>query len=407
VGKIEIPRSKSISNRALIIAELAGKGTHIAELSEADDTRLLKKHLTFIRSWGASGIPTIFDVENAGTVARFLTAYLVSHVGEWLVTGCRRMKERPIGSLVEGLTKLGAKISYRGNEGFLPIHISGNDINGGELNVDTTMSSQFVTAILLIGPYLEDGLKINFSDEVVSKPYINMTVEMMKSFGAHVSLFDKYVVVEPHPYKSINYVVEADWSSAAFWYETAALSAKANVTISGLKQHSIQGDQVLPELFEALGVRTIFEEKGIRLESTGKIKKHVSFDFLASPDLAMPVITTCAALGIKSEFTGVGHLKYKESDRLENLRTELEKIGALLSVGEDRCSLSFSEKVIDQPIDFDTYHDHRLAMSLAPLILRFPKIRILDADVVGKSYPGFWTELKKLGFARLSETKTA
>ncbi|MFA5420061.1 MAG: 3-phosphoshikimate 1-carboxyvinyltransferase, partial [Bacteroidales bacterium] len=205
IGNIQIPRSKSISNRALIIAELAGKGTRIAKLSEADDTRLLKKHLAFIRSWGASGIPTIFDVENAGTVARFLTAYLVSHEGEWLVTGCRRMKERPIGALVDGLTRLGAKIRYRGKEGFLPIQISGNDINGGEIKVDTTMSSQFVTAILLIGPYLDEGLKITFSNEVVSKSYINMTVEMMKSFGARVSLFDKYVVVEPHPYKRIDY----------------------------------------------------------------------------------------------------------------------------------------------------------------------------------------------------------
>lgn len=406
IGSVELPGSKSISNRALIIAELSGQDTSIERLSEADDTRLLKRHLEFIRFWGASEIPAILDVENAGTVARFLTAFLVSHVGEWLITGSQRMKERPIGALVEGLVSLGARIRYCGKNGFLPIHITGTEIYGGEIRVDTSMSSQFVTAILLIGPYLEEGLKINFSKQVVSQPYIGMTVDMMKAFGAYVSLFDDCVVVDPHPYNTIKYEVESDWTSAAYWYEVAALSEKADIFIPGLYEHSIQGDRVLAEMYASLGVKTLYETNGLRLLSMEMATKKCSFDFKDCPDLALPVITTCAVLGTKAVFTGISHLKYKESNRMESLGIELEKIGVHLHQKEDTCSLSFAEKSNPDHLVFNTYHDHRLAMSFAPLVLKYPTIQIKDAEVVAKSYPGFWTEINKLGFAVFTETKT-
>ncbi len=404
-GTVQIPGSKSISNRALIMAELAGPNAKVGKLSEADDTQLLKQHLGFIRTCGSSGIPTIFDVKNAGTVARFLTAYLVSHVGEWLVTGCQRMRDRPIGVLVDALRALGAQIRYCDKEGFLPIHIRGNDIHGGEITIDTSVSSQFVSAILLIGPYLEDGLKMNFVGDQVSKSYVKMTVEMMKAFGAQVSLFDDCVIVDPHPYNEIIFQVEADWTSTAYWYEVAALSKQSDIFIPGLHEESIQGDHILPELYEKLGVRTIFEEGGLRLLSSGKVQKEFSFDFTSCSDLALSVITTCAALKINGSFKGVKNLKFKESDRLESLTEELIKIGAVLKHAGDTCTLSYSKDIPSDELVFNTYHDHRLAMSFAPLVMKYPKITINDPDVVVKSYPAFWEEFAKLDVATLVPIK--
>lgn len=402
IGTVNLPGSKSISNRALIIAELAGKPVSIKRLSEAEDTQLLKQHISFIRTCGSSGIPTILSVDNAGTVARFLTAYLVSHEGSWLVTGSPRMLKRPISALVDGLVTLGAIIKYCGEEGFLPIHIIGNDIHGGEITIDTSMSSQFVTALLLIGPCLEEGLKINFKGDTVSKPYIEMTVEVMKAFGSEVTLLNDSVEVKPQPYQIMEYEVEADWTSAAYWYEVAALSVQADIFIPGLREQSIQGDQVLPELYASLGVRTLFEEGGIRLISKGEVTSKFEYNFQGSPDLALSVITTCAALGIPGEFTGISHLKYKESDRLASLSKELQKIGGILKVDENTCSLTIKNEVSNELV-FNTYNDHRLAMSFAPLVLKYPLLQILDADVVRKSYPSFWAELEKLGFAGVTE----
>lgn len=404
-GTVQLPGSKSISNRALIMAELAGVAAKVQQLSDADDTVLLKKHLSFIRTCGSSGIPTIFDVKNAGTVARFLTAYLVSHEGEWLVTGTERMKERPIGVLVNALTKLGARITYADKVGFLPIRIIGNEIHGGEISIETSMSSQYVSAILIIGPYLEDGLKMNFVGDLVSKPYINMTVEMMKAFGAQVTLHDDCVIVSPQPYNTIEYQVEADWTSAAYWYELAALSKQSDLVIPGLARNSIQGDKVLADLYEMLGVRTVFEEGAIRLLSSGDVASHFTYDFTGCSDLALSVITTCAALKVKGTFTGIKNLKYKESDRLKSLTIELLKIGAVLTCENDRCHLTFVKEAIDHDLTFDTYHDHRMAMSFAPLLMKYPSIRINDSGVVEKSYPTFWNELSKLGVANITELK--
>ncbi len=404
-GTIQLPGSKSISNRALIMAELAGPTAEVQQLSQADDTVLLKKHLSFIRTCGSSGIPTIFDVKNAGTVARFLTAYLVSHEGEWLVTGTERMKERPIGVLVNALTKLGARITYADKDGFLPIRIIGNEIHGGEISIETSMSSQYVSAILIIGPYLEDGLRMNFVGDLVSKPYINMTVEMMKAFGAQVILHDDCVIVSPQPYNTIDYEVEADWTSAAYWYELAALSNQSDLMIPGLARNSIQGDKVLADIYEMLGVHTVFEEGAIRLLSSGEVVSHFTCDFTGCSDLALSIITTCAALKVKGTFTGIKNLKYKESDRLKSLTIELLKIGAILTCEDDRCDLTFIKEAIDNDLTFDTYHDHRMAMSFAPLLMKYPNIRIVDSGVVEKSYPTFWDELLSLGVADITELK--
>jgi len=307
--------------------------------------------------------------------------------------------------LGDALVALGAQIRYCDKKGFLPIHIKGNDIHGGEISIDTSVSSQFVSAILLIGPYLEDGLKMNFVGDQVSKSYVKMTVDMMKTFGARVNLFDDCVVVDPHPYNEIHYEVEADWTSAAYWYELAALSKHADIFIPGLHEVSIQGDQVLPELYAHLGVRTIFEEGGIRLLSSGQVPKQFSYDFSSCSDLALSVITTCAALKIKGSFKGVKNLKFKESDRLESLKEELIKIGAILKHNDDTCSLSYSKDFVVDGLVFNTYHDHRLAMSFAPLVMKYPDIMILDPEVVAKSYPSFWREFEKLEVATLTDLK--
>ncbi len=402
-GSVRLPGSKSISNRALIIAELAGSMTKIEDLSEADDTRLLNQHLNFLRTCGSSGIPTIFDVENAGTVARFLTAFLVSHEGQWLVTGCKRMRERPIGSLVEGLVALGAKIRYADKHGFLPIHITGREIHGGDITIDTSVSSQFVSATLLIGPYLEEGLKIRLHGDTVSKPYIAMTIKMMEEFGAKIQTQGNIITVEPVPYNEITYHVEADWTSAAYWYEAAAISGKANIFIAGLNKKSIQGDRLLPDIYREFGVETKFEKKGIRLVSSGKTTSTFNYNFSSCPDLALSVITTCAALGIKGEFSGIKSLAFKESDRLKSLSEELSKIGASLSINGDLCKLDGSRKKMDSAPVFFSHHDHRLAMSFAPLVLVYPQIQIVDAQVVAKSYPDFWKEFQGLGFAEITE----
>lgn len=406
-GAVSLPGSKSISNRALIMAELAGSKTRIHDLSEADDTVMLQKHLNFLRTCGSSGIPTIFDVENAGTVARFLTAFLVSHEGQWLVTGCKRMRERPIGSLVDGLVALGAKIRYTRETGFLPIHITGREIHGGTITIDTSVSSQFVSAILMIGPYLEEGLKIKLHGDTVSKPYIAMTIAMMEEFGAKITVEDNLISVEPLLYREVSYQVEADWTSAAYWYEAAALSEKADIFIPGLKRDSIQGDRVLPEIYTHFGVNTKFEADGIRITSSSRKSSGFSYNFSSCPDLALSVITTCAALKTPCEFTGVKTLKFKESDRLKSLADELVKMGALLHSKDDWCALDFSKKIKAEanPV-FYSHHDHRLAMSLAPLVLLHPQLQIVDAHVVAKSYPGFWSDLQGLNFAHVTETES-
>ena len=356
-----------------------------------------------INTCGASGIPMVVDANNAGTVSRFLTAFLVYREGTWLLTGCQRMQERPIKGLVDGLRILGANITYTNKEGNIPLLIKGDDIKGGYISVDVTESSQFITAIMMVGPYLEEGLRIGFKGHPVSLPYIEMTQKLMQKFGAHVELNEDGVTILRGKYQFHQCSIESDWSSASYWYETVALADNAEVSISGLTKNSVQGDSVLVEVFEQLGITTSFDNNGIKLTKTGKTVEKFNYDFEGCPDIVPAVMATCAALGIKATFKNIGHIAFKESNRIKALGQELKKIGATLKKDKNKYILTSTKDKIDNNLAFNTYNDHRIAMCLAPLVLKYNDIEISNPDVVKKSYPEFWDDFKKLKFAVLNQ----
>lgn len=398
-GDVNISGSKSISNRVLIIKELSGSDDPIDNLSLSDDTQLIQDYLKRIKNHQNKEVPFEIDANNAGTVARFLTAFLVLKEGSWIITGNPRMKKRPIKGLVDGLSLLGADIKYLNKDGFLPIRINGKSFSGGEIEVDVTESSQFISAIMMISPLFEEGLKLDFKGVPVSFPYIEMTKKLMQEFGARVELSRYGVNIESNPYSFKPYKVESDWSSASYWFETAALANEADILIPGLNKKSLQGDSVLVEIFKQLGVETIYDNNGIRLIKTGNIVHNFSFNFEGYPDIVPSVMTTCAALGINSEYLNIEHLVHKESNRIIALGKELQKIGASIKKNNTSYFLSPNLKTQNNNLVFNTYGDHRIAMCLAPLVLKYNHVEISDPNVVNKSYPEFWDDFKKLKFA--------
>lgn len=399
-GRVIIGGSKSISNRLAIIRSLANSDTSIKNLSDSNDTVSLVNFLTRIVTCEKSGVPMIINVDNAGTVARFLTAYLAYREGTWLITGSDRMKERPMKGLIDALISLGANITYTAKEGYLPIKIIGSDIEGREVEVDATSSSQFISALMMIGPFLENGLTIKFTGKPVSFSYIKMTSEIMKANGAKSFLFKDKVVIENSVYKFQSTDVEPDWSSASYWYEMVALSNNSEVFLPGFKENSLQGDSVIADIYNMLGVKTLYQDDGIIIKKQGKITSNFSYDFSGIPDLVPAVMTTCAALGISSEFRNINQLVYKESNRIDALGKELSKIGARINRSENSYILSTKKVEVDE-IAFDTYNDHRMAMCLTPLVLIFGNIEIENPEIVNKSYPGYWNDIKNLNFAQL------
>jgi len=421
-GRISLPSSKSISNRLLIIRALARSDFQFENLSKAEDTLLLQELLKQIESAQPNQHISL-NCCNAGTVMRFLVAYLAIQPGTWLLSGSERMQRRPIGILVEALRSLGAEIDYEGIAGYPPLRIIGRQLSGGEVTVDVSVSSQFVSALLLIAPLLPEGLTIRMVGDQVSFPYVDMTLRIMEEFGAVIKRNEELLLVKHGSYQAEarlteKYTVEADWSSAAFWYEAAALAGSAELTLPGLHKNSLQGDAVLAELFRPLGVETVFESDGIRLISgkwavgSGQLAVgswQPAFDLAAYPDLAPSLIVTYAVLGIAARFTGLHHLKTKESDRLEALVKELGR----LQIDIRHPAFGIIETDASQSIDpapgaypqeiIKTYSDHRIAMAFALLAIRTGTIRISDPAVVAKSYPGFWEEMGRLGF-EVSET---
>lgn len=394
--------SKSISNRILIIRELSGNAYPIENLSLSDDTKCLHDHLCTISNYNNSDPPLEVDAKNAGTVARFLTAFLAYKKGIWIVTGTQRMKQRPIKGLVDGLRQLGAQITYKDEEGFLPLLINGGHLKSGNIEVDVSESSQFISAIMMLGPLLQEGLKIKFKGNPVSFPYIEMTKRIMQEFGAKVELSNHVIKITPTPYVFKPCKSESDWSSASYWYETIALSDEGEIRIPELGKNSLQGDSILADIYKQFGVKTIFDTKGIKLIKSGSVVKSFSFNFEDYPDIVPAVMTTCAALNINSEYQNIGHLAFKESNRIAALGQELEKIGAILTKDKDSYHLTTNIKEPDTNLVFSTYGDHRIAMCLSPLVLKFINIEINDPNVVNKSYPEFWDDFKKLKFAVLN-----
>ena len=397
---IMLPASKSISNRALIIQALTKGGMMPKNLSDCDDTEVI------IRGLGRQS--EIIDIKAAGTAMRFMTAYLSATEGEYTITGTERMKHRPIGILVDALRYLGAEIEYVGEEGYPPLRIRGRQLEGGTLLIAGDVSSQYISALLMIAPILTKGLELKLTGNIISRPYIDLTLHLMHEFGvaAEWSDFDT-IRVKPQPYQQRAYTIESDWSAASYWYEILALTddTLSKVALQGLKDGSRQGDSTVRYIFSLLGIKTSFKEKDVNGMPEALLTRHsrmlnrMDYDFTNQPDLAQTLIAVCPVLGIPFHFTGLGTLKIKETDRIEAMKREMEKLGYILHE-EEGTALSWTGERCEpmtQPT-IDTYEDHRMAMSFAPLAIKLGEIRINNPEVVSKSYPHYWADLRKAGF---------
>ncbi|MCB0559433.1 MAG: 3-phosphoshikimate 1-carboxyvinyltransferase [Lewinellaceae bacterium] len=399
-GEITLAGSKSISNRALIIRALSGTDFPIHRLANARDTALL---LQLLQSNGE-----IRDAGAAGTTFRFMTAFLSGQPGVQLLTGTERMKQRPIGILVDALRRLGADISYLEKEGYPPLRI-GAPLNFGQnsrLSIAAGTSSQYISALLLIAPTLPGGLSLQLEGKIVSRPYIEMTLGLMQYFGVYHSWKGDTVHIPSQPYQPRPFQVEADWSGASYFYAMAALADEAHLQLNGLFEKSIQGDAVLAEMMQVFGIETTFNETGILLNKTAPVlPASFDWDFILCPDLAQTLAVVCGGLGVQGRFTGLDTLRIKETDRIAALQAELAKVHCRLEAlppegapqtGRQYFQTEGKASVEGTPA-FATYEDHRMAMAFAPLAMLGP-IRVEDPMVVVKSYPNFWEDLKQIGF---------
>jgi len=389
---ILLPASKSISNRALIINAL-GKGSHQLEnLSDCDDTQVMTRALQ------ATPGETI-DIMAAGTAMRFLTAYLSVTPGKRIITGTERMQQRPIQVLVNALRELGANIEYAGNEGFPPLLIQGTTLQKDHITLPGNVSSQYISALLMIAPTLANGLKITLTGDIISRPYIHLTLQLMKDFGAKAGwTSENELQVEPQPYQSIPYFIESDWSAASYWYQMTALSKDASLTLAGLFKESCQGDSKVAEIFRSLGVETIYSEMAVDLHKNGLPVKRLDYDFINQPDLAQTLVVTCALMDIPFRFSGLQSLKIKETDRMTALIREMKKLGYVLHESEGSVLSWEGERCERSHEAIDTYEDHRMAMAFAPACLVMDDIRINHPQVVTKSYPRYWEDLQEAEF---------
>ncbi len=400
-GSITLSSSKSESNRALIIQALCKDKFEISNLSTAEDTVVLQKILSSKNK--ALFNEVTYDVGGAGTTMRFLTAYLATQSGSYVLTGSQRMMKRPIGILVEALRTLGADIEYLDKEGYPPLQIIGKSLTGGEVEMDGSVSSQFISALLLIAPELKNGLVIKFKGEVTSRPYVDMTLKMMQEFRVYGIWQDGIISVSRQDYykksdASYEYKVEADWSSASYWYSLALLSKECDLTIKGLKRPSLQGDGMVADMFAMLGLKSEYMEDGIRLTKIGSKSEHFGFDFSDCPDLVQTMAVVVSALHISAFFNGLHTLRIKETDRITALENELTKLGVLVEVENDNSMKLTPPEQLLQPKIIYTYDDHRMAMAFVPLAMLLDYITIEQPEVVKKSYRNFWNDLKSLGF---------
>ena len=398
--RILLPASKSISNRVLIIHALTGGNVMPENLSDCDDTKVIIRAL--------SHRPEVIDIKAAGTAMRFMTAYLSVTEGEHTITGTERMKHRPIGVLVDALRYLGAEIEYAGEKGFPPLRIRGRQLEGGRLEIPGNVSSQYISALLMIAPVLSKGLEMKLTGGIVSRPYIDLTLHLMHQFGVSAEWTDiDSITVKPQPYRQRPYTIENDWTAASYWYEVLALTDElgSKVVLPGMMDGSRQGDSAVRYIFSLLGIKTAFADREADRLTDATLTRHscmlnrMDYDFTNQPDLAQTLIATCPVLGIPFHFTGLGSLRIKETDRIEAMKTEMEKLGYILHADNgtelswegDRCEPAA------QPV-IDTYEDHRMAMSFAPLAIRLGRIGINHPEVVSKSYPHYWNDLRKAGF---------
>ena len=396
-AEIVLPSSKSICNRALIIHALAG-GTCLPDnLSDCDDTCVMLQAL--------QTMPPTIDIRAAGTAMRFLSAYLSITEGTHVITGTARMQQRPIRILVDALRALGAQIDYAGNEGYPPLRITGKKLKGGKIALPGNVSSQYISALLMIAPMLEEGLILTLTGEVVSRPYIDLTLQLMRDFGAKAEWKgENCLEVAPQPYRSIHYTIESDWSAASYWYEMAAMSREAVITLPGLYKNSFQGDAKVADLFRELGVDTCYQDHKVILTKNGHRCQRMEYDFVNQPDLAQTFVVTCALMDIPFRFSGLQSLKIKETDRMAALIAEMKKLGYVLTETDGsvlswdgmRCNAEAKPAI-------DTYEDHRMAMAFAPAALCLKEIFMNEPHVVSKSYPHYWENLLTAGFGITEE----
>lgn len=402
---ISITGSKSETNRLLLLQALFPSIT-LENTSNSDDSEVMIKALKEFNS--KAGIPPSgvrwLDIHHAGTAMRFLTAYFAVNEGrEVVLTGSQRMTERPIKLLVEALQQLGAQISYEKEEGYPPIRIKGQKITKNKVSIPANVSSQYISALLLIAPKLENGIELTLDGEITSIPYIKMTLALLNEIGVETTFEGNKIVVSPLleiPPSGVRGLVESDWSSASYFFSIVALSEiGTEITLSSYKQNSLQGDSDLVEIYAKMGILTRFDENKITLVKQPNFKlETLNLDLNNTPDIAQTIVVTCLGLGIGCHLTGLHTLKIKETDRLEALRIELTKLGANISVTNDSLTLEPSTNdSIEKNVAISTYNDHRMAMAFAPLALKVP-IVIENAEVVSKSYPSFWEDLREIGF---------
>ena len=389
---IHLPASKSESNRVLIISALSQHQPILRNLSTARDTQIMMDLL--------NSNEKVLDVKDAGTTMRFLTSYCALTGKNNILTGTSRMHERPIHILVEALKTLGADINYLKSDGYPPIETLGfRQQLTDHISMGGHVSSQYISSLLMSAPVLPMGLTLHLTGKIASRPYIDMTIELMRSFNASVQWLDNRTIkVDAKPYRATAYTVESDWSGASYWYGIASLAKTATMKLLGLKKDSLQGDIRIAEIMKDLGVETIFESDGIRLRKNAN-KSSVQFDFSDCPDLAQTVVVICAAKNVQCEMTGLESLRIKETDRIAALQTEIAKIGAKLVENEGKWTLFPADKngPLKLPIEIETYKDHRMAMAFSILATLYPVI-IKNPEVVQKSYPSFWNDLIKTGF---------
>jgi len=391
---INLPSSKSISNRALIINALSYSPYPLLNLSDSDDTKVLSAALNSNNNK--------FDIGHAGTAMRFLTAFLAKIVGEWEVTGSERMQQRPISILVDALKSLGAQIEYTKNEGFPPLKIFGSRLIGKTIELDGSVSSQYISALLLIAPSIENGLTLKLKGEITSRSYIELTLKLMAKFGIQYHWEENKITVQQQNYLPRDFTVEADWSGASYWYEILSLCNSGEILLKNLELKSLQGDANIAGWFTQFGVISTQKTDGVLLSKKENLSpEKLIHDFIENPDVAQTMACLCVAKQIPFHFSGLKTLKIKETDRISALQNELSKLGAELTEPNEG-ELAWDGKInsnalIENPV-IETYHDHRMALAFAPMALTGYRLQISDPMVITKSYPGFWEDLKTAGF---------
>ena len=389
--EILLPGSKSESNRALIIKALCEEEISIQNLSNSDDTHIIANALLTKQS--------VIDCEQSGAALRFLCAYFATIKNNTVIlTGSQRLKERPLKVLIDALKELGAEIEYLEKVGYAPIKITGKELVSHQaINIQANISSQFISALLMIAPKVKNGLQLHLENEIISAPYLKMTMQMMHQAKIHIIENDKSIIIPEQEYQACNIAVEADWSAASYWYGLVSLGLPA-ITLKGLHKNSLQGDAVITMHMEDFGVHTNFTTEGVQLKSTSIIKLKDKYDFIDCPDLAQTLIVLAALHLQPMQFTGIDSLAIKETDRIEALKNELQKINVEWQSNVDTYTIKINQQDYTTPIHINTYHDHRMAMAFTMLAMKFDELYIDDKEVVNKSYPNFWNDLTKLGF---------